>query len=45
VTYEVALDRQLAVYRGGIMDWSLMREWIAAARNEPDEIEELEVEF
>jgi glutathione S-transferase len=45
VTYEVALEEQLATYRDRIMDWSLMREWISGARGEPDEIEELELEF
>jgi glutathione S-transferase len=45
VTYNVTVDEPTATYRDTIMRWPLMEEWIAAARAEPDEMEELEVEF
>lgn len=45
MTYSVALPDNLAAYRDHILDWPLMREWIDAASEEPDEIVELEVEF
>ena len=45
VTYGVALTEAAARYRDTIMGWDLMRAWIAAAETEPDEMEELEVEF
>jgi glutathione S-transferase len=44
-TYEVALDDICARYRDHILGLPEMVEWIAAARLEPDEVEELEVEF
>ena len=44
-TYAVALDPACEAYRAMIMDWAPMREWIAAAQEEPDELEELDVEF
>ncbi|GJD50222.1 hypothetical protein OPKNFCMD_2959 [Methylobacterium crusticola] len=45
VTYGVGLPRACAAYRDHVMDWALMREWIAAAADEPEEIEELDMEF
>lgn len=45
VTYDVKLDPACARYRDAIMAMPEMREWIAAAVTEPDEVEELEVEF
>ncbi|TGE00193.1 glutathione S-transferase family protein [Methylobacterium nonmethylotrophicum] len=45
VTYGVDLPPDCAAYRDTIMDWDLMREWIAAAEDEPEEIEELDMEF
>jgi len=45
VTYDVKLDRVCAAYRDRIMAWSHMQEWIAAAKDEPLQIDELEVEF
>lgn len=45
LTYAVALDRPLAVYRDAILEWPLMAEWTADAKAEPDEVQELEVEF
>ncbi len=45
ITYDVALDPTCASYCRRIMAWPLMVEWIEAARAEPDDVEELEVEF
>jgi glutathione S-transferase len=45
VTYDVALDSECAAYRDRIIALPEMREWTAAALQEPDEVEELEVEF
>ncbi|KMO40952.1 glutathione S-transferase [Methylobacterium tarhaniae] len=45
VTYGVDLPPACAAYRDRIMDWDLMRDWIAAAAEEPEEIEELDMEF
>jgi glutathione S-transferase len=44
-TYDVTLDPASASYVRTIMAWPLMQEWIAAAKLEPDDIEELDVEF
>jgi len=44
-TYDVALDHDCARYRDTILDLPPMVEWTDAARAEPDEIEELEIEF
>jgi glutathione S-transferase len=41
----VALDPVTAQYCRAIMAMPLMQEWIAAAKVEPDELEELDVEF
>lgn len=45
LTYAVALSAKSAAYCNWSNDWDLMREWIDAARQEKDEVEELEVEF
>ena len=45
LTYDIALDPPCASYCRRIMAWPLMVEWIEAARAEPDDVEELEVEF
>jgi glutathione S-transferase len=45
LTYDVALDPVCAGYCSQIMAWPDMREWVAAAQQEPEQIEELEVEF
>jgi glutathione S-transferase len=45
VTYHVELDPICAGYRDRIMAMPEMIEWIAAAKTEPEEIEELEAEF
>ena len=45
LTYDVPLDEACAGYCQTIMAMPEMGEWIAAAKLEPDDIEELEVEF
>jgi glutathione S-transferase len=45
VTYDVKLDSDCAGYRDTIMAMPPMRQWIEAARTEPEELEELDVEF
>ena len=44
-TYDVPLEPICEEYREHIMKWAPMKEWIAAAQEEPEEIQELEVEF
>jgi glutathione S-transferase len=44
-TYDVKLDPACAAYCERILSWDLMREWIVAARREPEEIPEFESEF
>ena len=44
-TYDVAVDEVSQAYCDRIFDWPAMQEWIAQAKEEKDEIEELEVEF
>ncbi len=44
-TYDVKLDKASAAYCKTIMAMPLMQEWIDAAKEEPEEMEELEVEF
>src|ERR1700761_5426468 len=44
-TYDVPLDATCAAYRDRILALPFMREWTAAALKEPDEVEELDVEF
>jgi len=44
-TYDVALDEVCAAYRDRILRLPEMAEWKTAALTEPDEVEELEVEF
>lgn len=45
LTYDVKLDPECAGYCDTIMSWPAMGEWIAAAKEEPEELEELDVEF
>jgi len=45
VTYDVKLDAACAAYCETIMAMPAMQEWIAAAKTEPEEVEELDVEF
>lgn len=44
-TYDVHLDRACDGYCRTITAWSFMQEWTAAALTEPDDVEELDVEF
>jgi len=45
VTYDIKLDRVCSRYCRTILALPEMKQWTAAARKEPDEIDELEVEF
>lgn len=44
-TYDVKLPSLAAAYRDRIMGWDLMQEWAAGAMDEPEDIDELDVEF
>lgn len=44
-TYSIALTEDSQRYCDKIWSWDLMQEWVEAARAEPEEIFELEVEF
>ncbi|WP_020179692.1 glutathione S-transferase family protein [Methylopila sp. M107] len=44
-TYDVPLPSTCRAYRDQIMSWPLMVEWIEAAAAEPEDIEELDMEF
>lgn len=44
-TYDVPLDAETAAYRDRIMALPAMQEWISGALAEPEELEELDVEF
>ena len=44
-TYDVAVDPVSPRYCETVMAMPLMQEWIEAAKAEPDELEELDVEF
>jgi glutathione S-transferase len=45
LTYDVAIDANSAGYCRTVMALAQMQEWVAAAKLEPDELEELDVEF
>ena len=45
LTYGVVMAPTSAAYCATISDWPPMKEWIAAAAAEPEEMEELDVEF
>jgi glutathione S-transferase len=45
MTYDVKLEPKLSTYAKTIMAMPEMQEWIEAAKAEPAEIEELEVEY
>jgi len=45
LTYDVPLDASCTTYCRQIMALPAMQEWVDAARNEPDEIDELDAEF
>lgn len=45
LTYDVALDKACAAYAKRIMELPAMKEWVAAAQEEPEELEELSPDF
>ena len=45
LTYDVALDADCSAYCRTIMSMPAMQEWMAAAKEEPEDVEELEMEF
>ncbi|MDM0104422.1 glutathione S-transferase [Variovorax sp. J22R24] len=45
ITYDVALDRTCAAYCKRIIELPAMQEWVKAAKQEPEEIDELDAEF
>ena len=44
-TYSVPLDASCAQYATTVLAWNLVREWTKSAKDEPEELEELDVEF
>ena len=45
LTYDVKLDPECRAYCQTIMAWPVMRDWVEAAKAEPEELDELDVEF
>jgi glutathione S-transferase len=45
VTYDVQLNRECMAYCRAIQKWPAMLEWAVAAKDEPSELEELDMEF
>jgi glutathione S-transferase len=45
LTYDIKLDKQSGRYCEAIMALPHMQEWFTAAKAEPDELDELDVEF
>jgi glutathione S-transferase len=45
LTYDVALDKACAAYCKRVMALPAMQEWVAQAKAEPDDIDELDAEF
>lgn len=45
MTYDVAIDKEAAAYCKRILALPAMQEWMAAAKAEPEEIDELDAEF
>ena len=45
LSYDVPLDRNSVAYCKRAMELPAMKEWVAAAKKEPDEIDELDAEF
>ena len=45
LTYDVKLNKACIVYCHTIMAMPEMQEWVAAAKLEPDDIEELDMDF
>ena len=44
-TYDVKVDRVSEAYCEHLLAWPDLREWWAAAQREPEQIEELDIEF
>jgi glutathione S-transferase len=44
-SYDIPLDKVCAAYAKRIMELPAMQEWVAAAKAEPEEIDELDAEF
>ena len=45
LTYHVKLPRSCIVYCQTVMNMPEMKEWVAAAKLEPDDFDELDMEF
>lgn len=45
LTYDVALDPASKAHCQTIAQWPDLKRWIAAAKTEPDELQELDAEF
>jgi glutathione S-transferase len=45
LTYDIPLDKPAMAYCKRVMELPAMKEWLAAAKLEPDEIDELDAEF
>lgn len=45
LTYDVPLDKACVAYCKRIMELPAMKEWVTAAKKEPDDIDELDAEF
>jgi len=45
LTYDIKLDSDCAAYCAAVMALPAMQEWIEDAKSEPEEVEELDVEF
>jgi glutathione S-transferase len=45
ITYDVKLDPECVTYCKAVMAMPQMQEWITGAKSEPEELEELDVEF
>jgi glutathione S-transferase len=45
LSYDVALDNVCAAYCKRVMELPAMKEWVTAAKQEPEEIDELDAEF
>ena len=45
LTYDVAIGKECATYCKRIMELPAMKEWVAEAKKEPDDIDELDAEF
>jgi len=44
-TYDVKLEADCAAYCAQVTGWPLLKEWVEAAKREPEQLEELDVEF